>query len=134
VSVYGGKITGSIELAESVTRRIEARLGPRGSLPSPGTTAISVRKWEDFPGLGDKVPAAAECAAREMCYTIEDYLRRRTNISQWVPRGGLGRHNENLPHLARLARLFPDGSGDSSSLDAYQKHIEREMDALLAKC
>ncbi|PYV13571.1 MAG: hypothetical protein DMG21_20725 [Acidobacteria bacterium] len=136
LSIYGGKITGCIEVAESVKRCIEARLGPSGKIPSDATSESGAQTWESFPGLPDKVPTAAGCVEREMCYTLEDYLRRRTNISQWVPRGGLGRENQNLPHLERLAALLPgrDASSPSSAITAYRQHIEREFDAVLASC
>ena len=39
---------------------------------------------ERFPGLAEEVPSARSCAD-ESCWSLEDYLRRRTNISQWVP-------------------------------------------------
>lgn len=135
ISIYGGKITGCIEVAESVTRRIVARLEPSVRVRSETTVESAAESWESFPGLSEKVPSAARCAEGEMCYRLEDYLRRRTNISQWVPRGGLGRVNENVPHLDRLAAMFPDcGTTASSAVAAYQQHIEREFDAVLASC
>jgi glycerol-3-phosphate dehydrogenase len=136
ISIYGGKITGCIEAAESVKRRIEARLRPSGRAASKVAPEPAAPAWECFPGLRDKVPSAARSVEREMCYRLEDYLRRRTNISQWVPRGGLGRKNENSPHLERLAALFPDcgPSTPSSAVAAYRRQIEREFDAVLAKC
>ncbi len=71
-----------------------------------------------------------------MCFRLEDYLRRRTNISQWVPRGGLGRENENVPHLERLAALFPNCAArtGAAAVATYRQRVESEFDAALAKC
>ncbi len=135
ISIYGGKITGCIEVAESLTRSIESRLGRSCRTRSQVAAETVAPECEPFPGLPCKVPSAARSAEREMCYQLEDYLRRRTNISQWVPRGGLGRENENVPHLERLAALFPDcGSSASSAVTTYRQHIERNFDAVLANC
>lgn len=70
-----------------------------------------------------------------MCWNLDDYLRRRTNISQWIARGGLGFQNENLPQLKDLARIFcenDEGKVDAT-LHAYQQKIKREFDQVLAK-
>ncbi len=67
------------------------------------------------------MPSARQCAENEMCWNLEDYLRRRTNISQWIARGGLGLQNENLPHLKNLAKIFcpNDESKADKTIDAY---------------
>ena len=48
---------------------------------------------EEFPWVGT-VPSAAWCRDHEHCHTLDDYLRRRTNIAQWTPRCGLGADSE----------------------------------------
>jgi hypothetical protein len=30
----------------------------------------------------------------QFCFTLEDYLRRRTNIAQWIENNGLGSNNQ----------------------------------------
>jgi hypothetical protein len=67
-------------------------------------------------------------------WTLDDYLPR-TNISQWIARGGLGLHNQHLPHLNDLARIFgdKDESKVTSAIKAYQQKIKREFDQVLAK-
>jgi hypothetical protein len=71
-----------------------------------------------------------------MCWTLEDYLRRRTNISQWVPRGGLGRDNENRDYLAKIASDFPAYKGMQTAEHQVRRYEERisELDQLLASC
>jgi glycerol-3-phosphate dehydrogenase len=136
ISIYGGKITGCVEVAVSLTARIKARVGLSNRTSSQAESGPVTPEWEYFPGLGDKVPTAARSAEREMCFRLEDYLRRRTNISQWVPRGGLGRENENMPHLERLAKLFPGrgSSNPASAVAAYRQQVERDLDAVVSSC
>ena len=69
-----------------------------------------------------------------MCWSLEDYLRRRTNVSQWVARGGLGFQNENAQHLKMLARAFhgDDEGSVEAAVQAYEQKIEREFDDVLA--
>ena len=70
---------------------------------------------------------------REVELSLEDYLRRRTNISQWVPRRGLGRDNEHAPRLSELAALFPGAGGvrGDAAVDAYRARVEAEDDRVL---
>jgi glycerol-3-phosphate dehydrogenase len=70
----------------------------------------------------------------EFCCSLEDYLRRRTNIAQWLPRGGLGRKNENLPIIKALASKLPKWSGQSENdhIQRYTKTIKERHDAMIA--
>ena len=90
---------------------------------------------EHFPGLHERVPSATSCAL-ESCWSIKDYLRRRTNIAQWVPRGGLGKCDENLAHLNRLARVFASGNNFDSgfAVSEYRNEIETQFDRVLGNC
>jgi glycerol-3-phosphate dehydrogenase len=135
ISVYGGKITGSLDGARSVERFVmgygfsaSSSRGQAAESPSP--------EWERFPGLTEPVVSARFSADHECCWSLEDYLRRRTNISQWIPRGGLGPKDNHLPHLLELARVFTDGSPTLAKIavDAYRKKVEHEFDEVLARC
>lgn len=42
----------------------------------------------------------------EGCATLEDYLRRRTNLAQWIPRLGLGAQFENTEQILSIARAI----------------------------
>jgi len=101
---------------------------PQRDMPDP--------RWDYFPHLHEPIPAARWCADREMCCTLEDYLRRRTNISQWVARGGLGRQDEHVPHINRLAQCFSGGDDHvarKAVLD-YRQKITKTFDRVLADC
>ncbi len=71
-----------------------------------------------------------------MCWRLEDYLRRRTNSAQWVPRGGLGAKGEHRTRLVELARTF-SRNGDDSARDqvaAYERRMQECFDDVLAAC
>lgn len=132
ISIYGGKLTSCISLAKSVIKFLGDRLMPR--TPPLIKFKSLCQELEKFPNLDEKVPSARWCIEREMCWSLEDYLRRRTNISQWVARGGFGFNNEYRQHLTDLAGIFcPNDLGKAeSTVCAYKQKIEREFDEILA--
>jgi hypothetical protein len=67
-----------------------------------------------------------------MCWTLDDYLRRRTNIGQWVPRGGLGRDDEYMQDIERIAdALHPNNPAQAmEDIDAYRAHVLINFDHL----
>lgn len=133
ISVYGGKLTSGILLAKSVADILRDRLAPRLAYSIFPKREKAFPELEKFPSLDEKIPSARWCAEREMCRNLEDYLRRRTNVSQWIARGGLGAQNENSAHLTDLADAFcADKSAAETALGAYKQKIEREFDAVLA--
>jgi glycerol-3-phosphate dehydrogenase len=135
ISVYGGKITGSLDGARSVARFVRG-YGISADSPPDQEAEPPRPEWDRFPGLTEPVVSARFAAEHERCFTLEDYLRRRTNISQWVPRGGLGHSDKHLPHLLDLARVFCAGDAERAraAVDAYRKKIEIEFDEVLARC
>ena len=136
ISVYGGKITGCIPAACAVARHVREALGLAAG-PRPAAAAEPPPPtWQRFPGLREPGPSARYCAEHEMCWTLEDYLRRRTNIAQWVARGGLGRRDENLPRLLDLAAVFTGGdrAAAQAAVDAYRQRVRRDFDEVLARC
>jgi hypothetical protein len=86
-----------------------------------------------FPGLSQPVTSAAWCAEHELCCTLEDYLRRRTNIAQWVHRGGLGIDNSNAPILKKIARDLAQGDPVLADrlFDDYGATIKNNFDSLI---
>ena len=79
------------------------------------------------------MPDAGWCKAHEFCCTLEDFVRRRTNIAQWVPRGGLGRRDENLPELRAVCQTLHDGDGRNAAADLarYRAKIADQFDTVL---
>lgn len=134
VSVHGGKITGCLPAARTVVRLVREVVPPTGPLPAP--TAPARPAYAAFPGLAERVVSARFAAEQQWCWTLEDYLRRRTNIAQWVSRCGCGARDENLPRLRELAMAFTDGNAAAAegAVEAYRKGVDRDFDRVLAAC
>ena len=137
ISLYGGKITGCHAAAAAAAGQVEARLPDRPARPAR-TALFPERETDiplvDFPGLGDRVVDPAWSARHEYCCTLEDYLRRRTNIAQWVPREGLGRADANLDHLRSIARtLAGDDAAAEQGLDRYRTRVAERFDRVLER-
>jgi glycerol-3-phosphate dehydrogenase len=136
LAVYGGKLTDCVRVARALLSRIRERLGPARTQPAEQKTARAPAEYASFPGLPVAVPSVRWCVEREMCWTLEDYLRRRTNISQWIPRGGLGRNNENRNSLIRMAEDLPPliQRHAEEAVRLYEQKIINQMDQLFAAC
>lgn len=136
LAVYGGKLTDCVRLANTLLDKIRERLGPARSRPPCHRIPRAETQYVGFPGLPTPVPSVGWCVEREMCWTLEDYLRRRTNISQWIPRGGLGRNNENRKSLIRMAEDLPPLSPRHAeeAVRLYEQKIINQMDHLFAAC
>lgn len=134
LSVYGGKFTSAIGMAERVARQTRALLGASATPPAAAAAPPAPPPLVGYPGLREQFPAIDYCVEHEYCLTIGDYLRRRTNIAQWVPRNGLGRDNEHLPHVAQLAARLPQAPQPvpRHSLAHYVTESNRIFDRLLA--
>ena len=80
------------------------------------------------------MPSAAWCARNELCCTLDDYLRRRTNIAQWIPRGGFGRNDAYAPVLGGIALQLANGSNAVAAklLDSYRRKVSDDVGVLLA--
>jgi glycerol-3-phosphate dehydrogenase len=135
ITVYGGKITNCIPLSQKTLKLIGHLHKPSGSRTEKSVSTNDIAH-EMFPGISEPVPSASWCASREFCWSLEDYLRRRTNISQWIKRGGFGADNENTDQLRGLAAIFArkDPNRSQTDFESYQSRIKREFDEVLAKC
>ena len=107
---------------------------PRNGVSARNSTAE--RAAPPFPTeLEEGIAPPAWCRDHEFACTLEDYLRRRTNVAQWIPRGGLGRHDE---HLERLRAFAIELAGDDAAtgerdLDRHRCRIEDGFDRVLAR-
>lgn len=135
ITIYGGKISGCITLADKVAQKVakqikpSLRYTPGIALPDKNSKRVS------FPGLSETFPSITWCIQNEFCCTLEDYLRRRTNISQWVAREGLGYQDENLEHLKTLAEKLPKAKGSTpeSHIKEYVAGVTRRFDKLMTE-
>ena len=133
ISTYGGKLTGCISLSEKISVQISKYISP--SLPNKEAPKKSPEEvdWSTFTGLQEKVPSLEWCMQNEFCCNIEDYMRRRTNISQWVPREGLGFNDENLPYLRKLALKlsFNNNQKAEKMLKHYIENVNSRFDQVI---
>ena len=106
VSIHGGKFSGCVGLAAEVCALVARCVAPSAVPATPEQVAaarLANPELTSFPTLTEPVVSARWAAAHEHCEWIGDYLRRRTNIAQWVPCGGFGadlEHADTLRHIA----------------------------------
>ena len=127
IALYGGKLTSCRELASQVMARLKSQLRPSGAATPEGHN-------EDVEATQPNSKRVAEpswCRDNELCLTLDDYLRRRSNIAQWVPRCGLGRDDSNLEEVRAAARAI-EGERADASVEGYRCRVREEHDTLLA--
>jgi glycerol-3-phosphate dehydrogenase len=134
ITAYGGKLTGSRELAGKIGRMIRHRVPPSLNPSAPGAET-PVAASCTFPGLEKPVAAPRWCREHEFCATLEDYLRRRTNIAQWLPREGLGRNGENRNAILAAARELYEGdpAAAGEAVARYEETVTARFDKLLGE-
>jgi len=135
VSIYGGKLTGCTVAAREAARVVLRAAGRDGNPDrAPEPPALGAPETR-YPGLAVPVPDPVHCRDHEDCYRLEDWLRRRTNVAQWVRRGGLGERDEHVPHLLEIARLFTDGDEARArvQVEAWRQRVRREHDDVLGE-
>lgn len=136
ISCYGGKITGCNEMANRVIKTIGKKVNPTCE-PTDVNNGGPQKdiEWISWPGIKEKVPSPRWCARHELCCTLEDYLRRRTNISQWVPRQGLGQNNEYRDALISAAMGMDGGNREKAEIavSLYEAGVKSQFDQVLEK-
>jgi glycerol-3-phosphate dehydrogenase len=128
LAVYGGKLTACLLLADSVAEHIQKFAAP-SRLPKPWPAA-SLRVQT---GVFERPQISPGWSCdHEFCLTLDDYLRRRTNISQWRPRRGLGSNNEHTSELHAITREFTDSDQAADRMLAdYIRKVQVDHDQLL---
>lgn len=131
ISIYGGKLTACQSVARYTADLLRDDLGPPVPIDPDRNTPRVEPEFERFAGL--EVPSPTWCREHQRCWTLEDYLRRRTNIAQWLPRGGLGKQDMNRPRLREIAQIFALGEERSADelLQSYEDRIGRDFDSVL---
>jgi len=132
MAIYGGKFTSALGMSSSVEQQVVTLLGKPLLQPLQPQLLEEAPPDATYPGLSGKFPSITHCVEHEYCLTIGDYLRRRTNIAQWVARNGLGNTREHLPFIEQLARQLPRATAQnpSYSLDHYVNETQRVFDRL----
>jgi len=126
-SVYGGKISGCLSLSNAAVTNISVKIRPRqGRRTLPDFPALPLH-WTRFPGIVGRIPSIDWCIEHEFCCTLQDYVRRRTNIAQWLPGEGLGQNGEHKPLVQALSKRLP--YGNEAQADTLLMH-EKKVDAV----
>ena len=124
-TAFGGKLSGCLDFALEMHREIHREtVAPESIFP----LRLPLRPMIDrfFGGLSVVDPAWSR--DHESCRTLEDFLRRRTNIAQWIANGGLGKDAEHLDDLREIARLLhpEDPSRADAQLEAYVRDQQQQ--------
>jgi glycerol-3-phosphate dehydrogenase len=133
ISLFGGKLTGCIEAAASIKSRIVPTLPARHQPARASSDRPPVVERQAFPRLAQPQPSVRWCMEHEFCHTLEDYLRRRTNISQWVAREGLGPGDENISAIQDIAIALNHGDAKQAELDvnSYRAQVRHRHDPIV---
>lgn len=129
LTVFGGKLSGCRGLADEARRLIGRTLPPPRAAASTTPLRLAPRAPDlaRFPGVDTAVVSPRWARTREHCRTVEDYLRRRTNVAQWIARGGFGRHDEHAAAIHALAReLHADEGGAAEDVRRYRAVVEAD--------
>lgn len=129
ISLYGGKFTSGIHQAEQTADMIVSWIKPRHAPSCPRMPSPEMRLHEH---LGHEFVTPEWARDHECCATLDDFLRRRTNIAQWIPRMGLGRSNEHRESLEKIATAFvADGKEAGRAINDYEDRVCHQYDPLL---
>jgi glycerol-3-phosphate dehydrogenase len=122
-TVFGGKLSGAGEVARDTYHALFGEQPSRRDPAKPPPPQPQIREFFE----GRNIPDPTYCREREACRTLEDYLRRRSNIAQWIPRGGFGRNDEFAADLLAIAtQLMGDSTAAESALNHYRERIDHD--------
>lgn len=119
-TVFGGKLSGGLEFSIEVYSKIFKES------PHPVTynSQYQIPTTNDFFD-GIELPDVNWLVKHTQVRCIADYLRRRTNIAQWIPVGGLGFKNEYLDDIMKISLLI-HASKTEAELD-FKEYTESQQ-------
>ncbi|MDE1464312.1 FAD-dependent oxidoreductase [Spartinivicinus poritis] len=123
ISIYGGKLTSCEQMGKEVYQYVVKALG------QPIRQKPEERDFE-FNLDENHAPTPQWSMDNEYCLTLEDFLRRRSNISQWVHRGGMGIADANLSSIEHISKIIEKENAEIA-LTNYKNKIHQEYDKLL---
>jgi glycerol-3-phosphate dehydrogenase len=130
LTLYGGKLTSSMAVAEHAADLLARWVPPAHPPPAARDDPPETRVHDT---LGHAFVTPEWARDREFCVTLDDYLRRRTNIAQWTPRMGLGHDGGRRDSLRETAAtLTGDPQRAEEMVNAYEQHVRSSHDPLLA--
>ena len=107
---------------------VEAWLVERHGCAPAGEDGGALQRVCEPSGSSSLTLRGARLETLEQALTLEDYLRRRTTIAQWVPRAGRGARDENADHLLSIARRLSGGDEERAqeAVRDHRRHVRRE--------
>ncbi|NRA68209.1 MAG: FAD-dependent oxidoreductase [Pseudobacteriovorax sp.] len=128
ITIYGGKITGSREGALRVVKHAKKLIRQAQEKPVPPPFKTEETAPTDHI-LGFTVIHPQWARDQTQCLELEDYLRRRTNLAQWVPNGAFGENFEHEGVLYRIALTLKHNNQTEAkaSVDDYKSTITMRM-------
>ena len=99
---------------------------PGGPVEPPGVWSSPYR---DLDGTALSFVDPRHAARHEHCATLWDYLRRRTEIAQWIPNLGLGRDHEYRDTVLDLAAHF-HGDGAAAAVEELTRRATAQATLL----
>ncbi len=109
-TIFGGKLSGGLEFSYSVYSKI---FNER-PYPTEYNSLIDIPTTKQFFD-GIEIPEVKWSVKNTQVKCLEDYLRRRTNIAQWIPIGGLGFKNEYLHDIMNISLLIHETKEDAEA-------------------
>jgi glycerol-3-phosphate dehydrogenase len=119
-TIFGGKISGSLGFSLKVFKKVFASAPKLNEIDYSLQVPMST---EYFDGLS--LPSVEWCVTNTQVRCLEDYLRRRTNVAQWIPMGGLGFDQGYKSDLKKLAFLIHVNPEDAES--DFKDYIQRQI-------
>jgi glycerol-3-phosphate dehydrogenase len=122
-AVFGGKFTGSYDIARKTAKHFGVDEIPEESGISP--------LWRR--NIGPQFVGVERALLDEQCWTLRDYLRHRTFIHQSESNGGFGADFQEKESIKALSSNFLQKIGAIDvSFSAYYRE-QKELDALFEK-
>lgn len=124
-TAFGGKLSGALDFALEMNERLHGQRSRPEDFAFCKIRPRPITK-EFFGGLA--LPCPAWCRKHEACHTLEDYLRRRTNVAQWIANAGIGRSREYLPDLERISEILHPNDPEAAHRDlSYYLHKQDDL-------
>jgi len=122
-TVFGGKLSGAADLANKIHHTIFQEYPTASNIPPPASAPPMTNEFFD----GRALPKPIYCRESEHCRTLEDYLRRRTNLAQWIPNSGFGKDFEFYDDLLAIATILTkDFNSALHEVQSYRAKIIAE--------
>ena len=119
-TIFGGKLSGSIEFSLKIFKNI---FNSKPNLLQFDSNIIIPMTKDYFDDM--ELPDVLWSVKNTQVKCLDDYLRRRSNVAQWIPIGGIGFDNKYISDIERISRLI-----HSSEIEAekdFKQYINNQI-------